>query len=501
MLVPFQPPPGLVSDDTTFASPGRYSDASLIRWYEGNWQVQGGWEKLTVDNLGGVCRTVLPWTDNIGTLNVGFGMHNGLKVWLGGDLFDITPTTFVEGQIDGTGGAGYGTGAYGVGTYGSPSTAQYYPLTWSFGTFGQNLIANPRGQGIFTWDNDVTHKATALTNAPTEVTFTITVPQRQVMALGCNEEISGDFNPRCIRWSDIENDTVWTTASDNNAGEYILEGGGRIVGGRVVGDFVVVWTDSDIYLGQYIGDPGETWRFTKAGKGGLIGPNASVVTAQSVEWISPDAQFWSYTVGGQPTPLECPIRKAFADNIATGQSDKIVAASCASYREVRWFYPDGRDGLENSRDITLSAGGLWCRGLLARTAYVDAGPSVSPIGCSSDGAAYWHERGQSGDGAAIPWFVESTDFYLSEASANLYIKGVWPNFKDQRGGIAMTLIMREHPQAVDRVNGPYMLSPGQEKKSLRCSGRVARVRLSGSSVPAYARMGKLEFDVEQVGGR
>src|SRR4051812_27422025 len=91
MMTPFRPPPGMISDDTVVAVPGRWANGSLARMYEGGWQVKGGWERLTLDNLGGVCRSVLGWTDTVSVQDIAFGLHNGLKVWQGGLLSDITP--------------------------------------------------------------------------------------------------------------------------------------------------------------------------------------------------------------------------------------------------------------------------------------------------------------------------------------------------------------------------------------------------------------------------
>lgn len=60
------------------------------------------------------------------------------------------------GQVDGIGGLGYGTGGFGTGGYGSPSSGYaLYPRTWSMDNWGQNLIANPRGQAIFEWAPNV----------------------------------------------------------------------------------------------------------------------------------------------------------------------------------------------------------------------------------------------------------------------------------------------------------------------------------------------------------
>lgn len=60
------------------------------------------------------------------------------------------------GNENGTGGSGYGTGAYGVGGYGSPSIVEYFPRTWSMANWGQNLVANPRGGGIYEWAPELT---------------------------------------------------------------------------------------------------------------------------------------------------------------------------------------------------------------------------------------------------------------------------------------------------------------------------------------------------------
>lgn len=56
------------------------------------------------------------------------------------------------GQVDGLGGLGYGTGGYGSGGYGSSASGYVlYPRTWSLHPWGQNLLANPRGGGLYEW--------------------------------------------------------------------------------------------------------------------------------------------------------------------------------------------------------------------------------------------------------------------------------------------------------------------------------------------------------------
>lgn len=507
MKIPLELPPGLSGDDTSYAAAGRWADGSNVRFRLGAAETIGGWERLTADPLTGVCRTLFPWTDNSGALNIGFGAHSKLQLWRGGALVDITPTSgFTVGAIDGAGSAGYGTGAYGVGGFGLPSVSDYFPLTWSFGAWGQQLLASPRNQTIFAWTNDTAQKAQALAGAPANVTHMLVAPLSggyQVFALGCNEEVSGTFNPLCIRHSSIRNNTQWSTsASGSTAREYILTGGGRIVAGRMCGPALLVWTGDALFLGTFVGALNQPWRFERVGRNcGLIGPNAVVVAGQTAFWVSPDRQFFSYALGGQAEPITCPIRRDFADDLAASQGDKVVASSNAEFSEVRFDYPDRRDGYENSRYLALAVGGpdagAWHRGVMARTAFVDAGPSSYPIGVAFDGAVYLHEKGRSADGGPFSWFIESADSYL-DPDATLLARGVWPDFRDQVGPVTVTLAGRFHPQDASQ-SVSVALAVGDAKADLLATGRLFRVRFAGQSAPTGCRIGKPTFDVVPAG--
>jgi len=312
MRIPLDLPPGLNDDDTRLAASGRWADGSNVRFRLGRPQVIGGWEALTGTPLTGVCRAAFPWTDNAAALNIAFGTHSNLHLWQGGALFDLTPATgFTPGAIDGAGSAGYGTGAFGVGGYGLPSAGDYFPLTWSLAAWGQNLLACPRNQTIFAWTNDTSARAAALANAPANVTHMLVAPLNggyQVFALGCNEEVSGVFNPLCIRHSSIRNNTEWSTSDPGStAREYVLTGGGRIVAGRMAGPYLLVWTGDALFLGAFVGSLNEPWRFDRVGRNcGLIGPNAAVVVGQTAYWASPDRQFYSYAVAGSRSPSRAP---------------------------------------------------------------------------------------------------------------------------------------------------------------------------------------------------
>lgn len=673
MRIPLQIPPGLNADDTTYAATGRWSDCDKVRFDRDLPQTIGGWESLTTNLLTGVCRSVFAWSDNAASLNIGFGTHSALQVWVGGVLALITPTlalppvglrgddvavtngsplltvkllahglqdgetatvsggvgvgrvalagdypvavvdadtftitaasnaqlsktlasnplavekdkptvivtevghnisdgtsvtisgaaavggvapngTFVVtkvdadhykftsggtatstatgggaavvvavpstggagmqfapqrplqvGSIDGTGGAGYGTGAYDVGRYSEPSTTDYFPRTWAFGAFGQNLIAAPRGGTIYAWTNNAGAPATPLLNAPRNVSHMLVSPQEMVFALGCNEEISGKFNPLCIRHSGVRKNTEWRTGPSTTAREYVLPGGGRIVAGRVIGAYLMVWTNHSLFLGTYLGSLAQPWRFDRvADKCGLIGPNAAAVVGQAAYWMGNDGQFYRYGLGGTVDPIPCAIRDELFNNLTPAQADKVVASSISRFSEVRWDYPDARDGVENSRYVALSlAGQGWSRGKMARSAFIDAGPAGDPIGVTPQGNVYWHERGQSADGRPLSWSIETADQYLNDEQTALLL-GIWPDVKNQVGPILVTAISRLKPQGDENIKGPFAMATGDDKVDFRCSGRLFRLRFEGSSLPAFARLGQLAADIRPAGRR
>lgn len=427
----------------------------------------------------------------------------------GGSAVRIVPQVELPaGAEHGSSSRGYGTGAYGGGPYGTTEdTSDYYPRTWSFDAWGQYLVASPRGGSIYEWTNNTANRAVAIANAPPEVTYALVAPMNggyMLFALGTNEESSGTFNPMCIRHSSIRDNAEWsTTASGSTSREYILTGGGQIVAGAMIGPYMLVWTDKDLFLGTYVGSLTQPWRFDRIGRNcGLIGPNAKVVVGQTAFWISPDRQFYSYSLGGSAGPIPCPIRTDFADNLAASQGDKIVASSNAEFSEIRFDYPDDRDGYENSRYVAMALSGQdagsWYRGVMARTAFVDAGPSLYPIGVDPDGAIYHHERGYTANGSTRSWYIESAGANL-DPDWRILVKEVWPDFKDQVGPVTVTLTSYEKPQGDGTETSSSAMSTGDLKADLFASGRIFKIKFSGSGAPARCRIGRPVFEVSRAG--
>src|SRR5690606_36594724 len=103
-------PAGIYADETlTTVGAAGWADGDKVRFYKKRAQTVGGWERTIRDLLSGVCRTVLPWTDRIGALDVAFGTHTKLLQTRGGALSDIVPvvppTTLGEDPLTVTSGS------------------------------------------------------------------------------------------------------------------------------------------------------------------------------------------------------------------------------------------------------------------------------------------------------------------------------------------------------------------------------------------------------------
>lgn len=504
MLIPFSPPPGLNSDDTTFAAGSWWADGNHVRFWNGKPQVIGGWAVLWGGAVLGTCRNILPFMRE-GAVTVAYGASGKLYV---------------------------GTGISSPSERSAPGLSNSIEA-WSLSAWGSTLLASPQDGALYAQTGNA--NAEKVVQAPARITSMMVTPQRQVLAFGCNEELTGAFNALCIRGCDLEDYTDWTTSSTNNAFEHILDGVGRIVTARMVGNYVGVWTDGGLYLGQYLGDPRQTYRFERVeDNSGIIGPNAVAVYDQTAYWISSDLSIRQWTPGGLPAAIPCPISRDFGQNFYQAHRRRSFACTLSRFGEIWFFYPDVREQAEeNSRymaySVTESARvqrPVWFRGKMNRSAMADAGVlfdalgsansnviATKPKGLSSDLLVHEHQAfGGEEPGQRIGWYLQGADQYLDESGRRLMIRSMLPDFEDQIGTIGLTLSVRGRPQDAPLEKGPYFLlgrKDGQgwdvtptSKKDFRVSGKIFSVRLAqAEDLYSFMRLGKLVFDAVPMGER
>ena len=277
--IPLKIPPGVYRNGTEYQSAGRYYDSSLVRWFEGTMRPVGGWRKRSTSQMTGACRGFINWRDNSGSRWIAAGTHSKLYAMNeAGTLKDITPSGFAPGSADAVAKIGYGYGPYGSYAYGvaRPDTGTFTAATtWSLDTWGEYLVGCSSSDGkLYEWQLGFTTPtlAAAIANAPTSNEAVLVTAERFVFALGAGG------NPRKVQWCDQEDNTVWTPATDNLAGDFELATPGTLLAGKRVKGVNLLFTDVDVHTAQYVGAP-FVYGFEKAGSG------CGLISAQSVAAI------------------------------------------------------------------------------------------------------------------------------------------------------------------------------------------------------------------------
>ena len=492
MYIPIKLPPGIYRNGTEYQAAGRWYDANLVRWYENTLRPMGGWRKRATGQMSGSCRGFITWRDNSANRWIAAGTHTKhYAMNEAGTLKEITPTSFTAGVADAISKTGYGYSTYGALAYGTarPDTGLITPATtWSMDTWGEYLVACSNADGkIYEWQLGFTTPtiAAAITNAPTSNKAILVTAERILFALGAGG------NPRKVQWCDQENNTVWTPAGDNQAGDYELATPGTLIAGKRVKGVNLLFTDVDVHTAQYVGAP-FVYGFEKAGSGcGLISAQSVAAIDTAAIWMSKSG-FWIYD--GYVKPLPSDVSDYVFGNMNFNQSSKVYAVHNSKYGEIWWYYPSSQS-TENDSYVTFNyRENSWNIGTLARTAGTDAGVFVNPLMVSSDGYIYEHEVGFSYDGASV--YAESGPVQLGNGDNIMSVRQVVPD-EQTLGEAVVSFKTRNYPTGTQSTFGPYTAA---NPTDVRFAARQVNVKVTGA-VLADWRIGVMRLDAIPSGKR
>jgi len=492
MYIPIKLPPGIYRNGTEYQAAGRWYDANLVRWYENTLRPMGGWRKRSTTQLTGLCRGFLSWRDNSATRWVGLGTQSKLYAMNeSGTIKEITPTSFTAGIADAIVKTGYGYSDYGKFAYGvsRPDLGAVTPATtWSMDTWGEYLVACSNSDGkLYEWQLGFTTPtlAAVITNAPTSNKAVLVTAERIMFALGAGG------NPRKVQWCDQENNTVWTPAGDNQAGDYELATPGTLIAGKRVKGINLLFTDVDVHTAQYVGAP-FVYGFEKAGSGcGLISAQSVAAIDTAAIWMS-KAGFWIYD--GYVKPLPSDVSDYVFGNINFNQASKVYAVHNSKFGEIWWYYPSSASN-ENDSYVTFNyRENHWNIGTLARTAGTDAGVFVNPMAVSTDGYVYEHEVGFAYDSASV--YAESGPVQLGNGDNIMSVRQVVPD-EQTLGEAVVSFKTRNYPTGTQSTFGPYTAA---NPTDVRFAARQVNVKVTGA-VLADWRIGVMRLDAVPAGKR
>lgn len=469
----------------------------------------------------------------------------------------INTTFYVGRYLAGGASTTYGTGNYGVGVYGTGATPTSNSGTnistydWTLDNWGQVLVANPRDGAIYYYLPSGSSQTNAyyIPNSPLyNLGMFVAMPQRQIIAYGSS--FGNVQDPLLVRWCDIEDFTVWTASSVNQAGSFRIPTGSKIVGAAQGSQQGLIWTNLDLWSMQYIGAP-LVYGFNKIGSNcGLIGQKAMGQLGNSVYWMS-QKQFFKYDAGGA-VPIPCPVWDFIFNNLyidpVTGPvdsngnpwTDKIRCATNTQFNEVTWYFPANKvptlnaNGLPtndyNSGDGEVNAYvkynillGTWDYGfqntndpsvIVSRTAWIDQSVAGNPIGAGTFSLSnnlynyiYQHEASNDADGAAMKPFFTTGYFAIAEGESKAFIDQVWPDMiwgdygEVNSAVVNITFNITDYPEKDPTPYGPYSMYIGQNPPYLttRMRGKLASITLNSQDTGSFWRIGNIRYRVQADG--
>jgi len=340
---------------------------------------------------------------------------------------------------------GWGVGTWGAGAWGAATTLSDVNnlRLWTHDNYGEDLIINPRGGGIFRWvENDgLSTRAVELATTsganlvPTKALQVITSEtDRHLIVLGADpisgSSRTGTLDPMLVAFSDQENPLQFEPLSTNTAGSLRLSSGSSIVGGIKARQEVLIFTDTSLYSMNFIGPP-LTFAINLINEGaGLIGPKAAANSPKGVFYMSKKG-FYFYNGSVQKIP--CSVQDHVFSDLDETQAFKCFAGLNEEFSEVWFFYPSLTDNeTEISRYVIYNyEENSWSIGTLERYSWLAAGVLDKPLAAGEESTTkriYEHEKGFNDDESAMDGvFVESADIDITDGDRFVFLKRILPD--------------------------------------------------------------------------
>jgi hypothetical protein len=423
-------------------------------------------------------------------------------------------------------GTGWGVNGWGEGSFGSASslTVTNQLRLWTHDHFGENLIINVRGGGIYQWTENSGTAVRAVDMSsisganlvPTVGLQVITSEKdRHLIVLGADPindagtARTGTVDPMLIAFSDQENNLEFEPLITNTAGSLRLSSGSAIIGAVKSRQEIIVWTDTAVYSMQFVGPP-FTFAVNLVNEGtGLVGPKAAVTAPSSIFWMGYN-NFYSYN--GSVQTLPCSVHNYVFGDINLVQSFKVNAFTIADKNEVGWFYCSANSNEIDRYVIYNYMENIWTYGQLSRTAWLDAGIENFPRAVSG-GYLYEQETGFDADGSPMTnVFIESSDFDIGEGEQFSFIRRIIPDFKfienQNDGSVNIVVKTRNFPGDSLTTSSTSAISQTTQQAYVRGRARQLVLRIESNDDAHNSgnlgigwRLGATRIDIKTDGRR
>lgn len=411
---------------------------------------------------------------------------------------------------------GWSVGPWSSGGWGSSTaiTASSQLRLWTQENYGNDLIFNVRGGGIYYWDESLGTGTRGVTlssvsgasDAPVNaIQIMVSENTGQVLAFGVNPIGSTGIDPLLIRWSRTDSPVDWTPTSTNDAGGTLLSSGSFIVATIKTKQEILVFTDASIYSMRYVGSP-FVYSFSLVSDNySAISPGAAI-EGNGFVYFMDNGGFYAYN--GAVQTLPCSVLDYVFSDINLGQAYKIFAASNNEFSEILWFYPSA-NSMEIDRYVSYNyKENLWAVGTLERTAWLDSSIKDYPIGAgkvNGTGYLYQHEIGYDADGLPMTAYIESGSLELDPGQKFMFMSRIIPDFKfkgtTSSNMISLIVKGKDYPLQSLAVKSTSAVGSSTDQVFVRNRMRQAAIRVESNGLGYGWRLGDLRFDLRTDGQR
>jgi hypothetical protein len=416
---------------------------------------------------------------------------------------------------------GWSWGYFGQGPWGGGFTisANNRLRLYSQDNFGNDLVWNVRGGGVFYWtdaDGGAVARSVELSSLPgasdtpvVALQVLVSEVDRHIIAFGTPPIGSSDLDPLFIRWSDQESAADWTPTASSTAGGVRLSSGSAIVGALQVRQEILIWTDSDLHSMRYLGDNDLIFQFDILHNGtSMASPRAAAHVNGVVYYMDVDG---FYIYAGAVEPIPCDILDYILEDFDQSQSFKVVCGTNREFYEVMWFYQSvGATGFETDKYVTYNyLEKVWYFGTIERTEWIDKKTIQKPIAAAVDSNGdpllYVHEQGHDADDGPMTAYIESGEFDLDDGEFFQLIYRVGPDFHfngiTSAAEVDLELKGVDYPLNTETTLVDVKTVPTTGQHDVRARARALALRLESSGEGYGWRMGDFRLDIRDDGRR
>lgn len=460
-------------------------------------------------------------------------------------------------------GTGWGAGTWGRGGWGSAATSSVTGAQlrlWNHDNFGENLIFNVEGGGIYYWAKNTGFPRAVTLSSVSGASDTPTLGSqvmvsdnsRHVIVFGSNGTYPastgvytlGDIDPLNIRFSNVSSDSnnpadFNEVSATTSAGSIRIGTGSYIVTAVETKQEIVVFTNVSMHSFRYIGPPSTFGLTMLSDNISIASTNSAISVDDTIFWMG-DGEFYVYS--GVVQTLPCDVKDYIFSRINQQQLSKVFCGANINYSEVWWFYPsntvvNGVTNTENDSYVVYNyQQKIWYIGTLGRTAWTHKNNGIYPIAAATDHAGYLHELGtddgSTNPSSAITAYIESSGQDIGDGEKFVSIWRIIPDitFRDSTGTpyVTISISASNFPDGPITQNstdatGPvyqgvgsnlvrsaqyppeqsYSIANGAERSAMyvRIRGRSFTFRIESDIVGAAWRLGLMRLDIKLDGKR